>query len=194
MEIIIHRVNKVRDLKKLNSIYGTEIDIRFYKQKLILNHEPNQTGDALEDYLINYSHGTLVLNIKEAGIELEVLKLVKKYSIKNYFLLDIEFPFILNAYINNIRELAIRVSFYESTTNVHNFKNLFNWIWLDSYKFKNFNKNDLNILKKNKICIVCPSRWGKENQIKKYKNYFKKQNIKLHAVMTEKKYIKYWSD
>ena len=38
--------------------------------------------------------GTLILNIKESGIEQNVLKLVKRYKIKSYFLLDVEFPYI----------------------------------------------------------------------------------------------------
>ena len=39
MELIIHRINKIKDLKKIPTIYGTEIDIRAFGSKLILNHE-----------------------------------------------------------------------------------------------------------------------------------------------------------
>ena len=46
------------------------------------------------DYIENYKHGTLVLNIKESGIEDEVLKIVKSKSIKSYFLLDVEMPYL----------------------------------------------------------------------------------------------------
>ena len=43
----------------------------------------------IEDYLDEYRHGTLILNIKEAGIEDEVLSLVRQRpQIKSYFLLD----------------------------------------------------------------------------------------------------------
>ena len=36
MEIIIHRVNKIKKLKKIPTTYGVEIDIRSLKSKLIL--------------------------------------------------------------------------------------------------------------------------------------------------------------
>ena len=40
MEIIIHRVNTIKELKAIPSEYGTEIDIRAFGSELILNHEP----------------------------------------------------------------------------------------------------------------------------------------------------------
>ena len=40
MEIIIHRVNKIKKLKKIPTTYGVEIDIRSFKSKLILSHDP----------------------------------------------------------------------------------------------------------------------------------------------------------
>ena len=97
MEFIIHRINKINELKKIPKNYGTEIDIRCKGSKLILNHEPHKNGDRLENYLENYKHKTLVLNVKEAGIENSILKIVKLYSIKSYFLLDVEMPYMYSA-------------------------------------------------------------------------------------------------
>ena len=73
MEIIIHRVNKIKELKKISTNFGAEIDIRTSGSNLILCHDPYTKGDMLVDYLENYKHKTLVLNIKEAGIEKNVL-------------------------------------------------------------------------------------------------------------------------
>ena len=101
MEIIIHQINKIKHLKKIKKIYGVEIDIRTHRSKLILSHDPFYNGDTLENYLENYFHGTLVLNIKESGIENDVLKLIKNFNIKSYFLLDVEFPYIYYAYTKN---------------------------------------------------------------------------------------------
>ena len=87
MEIIVHRINKLEELKNINPIYGVEIDIRSYGNELILNHEPLKKGDRFEDFLKEYKHGTLVLNIKESGIENTVLSLIQRYNnVKNYFL------------------------------------------------------------------------------------------------------------
>jgi hypothetical protein len=97
MEFIIHRVNKIKDLKSLPKKFGNEVDIRTMGSKLILNHEPFNKGDILENYLENYEHKTLVLNLKEAGIEKEVLELVKIHLIKSFFLLDVEMPYMYSA-------------------------------------------------------------------------------------------------
>ena len=94
MEIIAHRINKISKLKNLPKKFGAEIDLRSHGSKIVLNHDPFKPGEKLEDYLSNYNHGTLILNVKESGIEMDVIKLAKKYNIKNFFLLDVEMPFI----------------------------------------------------------------------------------------------------
>ena len=94
--------------------YGTEIDIRSLGSNLILNHDPYASGELLTDYLDEYKHGTLILNIKESGIEDTVLSLVKERPyIKSFFLLDIEFPFIYNASKLGEKKMAIRYSEFE---------------------------------------------------------------------------------
>ncbi len=194
MEIIIHRVNKIKKLKKIPKNFGTEVDVRSFKNKLILNHEPKKNGDSLEKYLKNYQNGTLVLNIKESGIEDEVIKKVRKFpKIKSYFLLDVEIPYLFNCLKKNKNYCAIRTSYYEPLKSSLKFKKIFNWLWIDTIKNINFSsKKEKRILKSFKKCLVCPERWGKPNQIKKYKNYFKKQNLDLDAVMTSMKYSKQW--
>ena len=115
IEIIIHRVNSIKGLKQIQPQFGTEIDIRAWGNELILNHEPFLSGEKLEDYLDEYQHGTLILNIKEAGIEDEVLSLVRQRpQIKSYFLLDIEFPYLFRAVRQGERAIAIRFSEEES--------------------------------------------------------------------------------
>ena len=85
MEIVVHRTNLINELLHVPLKQGCEIDIRSQDSKLILNHEPYLSGDNLVDYLDNYKHGLLVLNIKEAGIENNVLQLVRKRNISSFF-------------------------------------------------------------------------------------------------------------
>ena len=54
MEFIIHRVNLIKNLKKIPKKYGCEIDIRTEGSKLILNHDPFSKGDNLIDYLVSH--------------------------------------------------------------------------------------------------------------------------------------------
>ena len=133
MEIIIHRVNTIRELKKIKPHYGTEIDIRTWGSDLVLNHEPFQNGEKLEDYLDEYQHGTLVLNIKEDGIEDDVLQLVRQRSqIKSYFLLDVEFPYLYRASRKGERDIAIRFSEDEGIETVKKYVGMVDWVWIDT--------------------------------------------------------------
>jgi hypothetical protein len=192
MEIIIHRVNKIKDLKKISHNFGVEIDIRANGSNLILNHEPFNTGDKLKDYLENYKHKTLVLNLKEAGIEKEVLRLVKKYSIKSYFLLDVEMPYMYAATKNGQKNIAVRYSEYENIFLAKYFVKKLNWIWIDTATKLPLNKNNIKILSKFKSCLVCPERWGRACDIIKYKKKLAKLKYFPTAVMTSLKCVKYW--
>ena len=63
MEVIVHRVNTIQGLKGIDKNFGTEIEIRSNGSELILNHEPFQGGENLINYLDEYQHGTIILNI-----------------------------------------------------------------------------------------------------------------------------------
>ena len=106
-EFIIHRINTISQLKNIDKKFGVEIDIRSFNSKLILNHEPYVQGDFLDDYLENYKNKTLILNIKESGIEDDVLKSIKKFNIKSFFLLDIEFPYIFKLIKKKIKNFQL---------------------------------------------------------------------------------------
>ena len=192
MEFIIHRINKIKNLKLIPKIYGTEIDIRTKGSSFILNHEPFSNGDNLENYLENYNHKTLVLNFKEAGIEDDVIKLVKKYSIKSYFLLDVEMPYMYSATKKGVKEIAVRFSEYEDIALAKYFQNRLKWIWIDTATKLPLLQNNLKIISKFKSAIVCPERWGRPNDIKKYKKKINYLNFKPNAIMTSEKYVKEW--
>lgn len=192
MKIIIHRVNKIKELRTIPTKYGVEIDIRSYGKKLVLNHEPATSGDELEKYLKNFSHSILIANIKEAGIENKVLKLIKKYRVKKYFLLDVEFPFIYNASNSGEKNISIRFSEKESIETVKNFVNKVKYVWIDTFTKFPINKKNLSILNKFHKCLVSPDRWNRAEDIKKYKKIIFDQKIKIESVMTSKKYINVW--
>ena len=192
MELIAHRINKIKELKKLPKKYGAEVDLRSYGSKIILNHEPHKSGDKFENYLSNYNHGTLILNIKESGIENEVLKISNKYSIKNFFLLDVEMPYICTNNKRVNKNLSLRYSEYESIETVKKFINNVGWIWIDTFNYLPVNQNVIRTLKKFKSCLVCPERWSRPKDIIRYYKKMKKQNFFPNSIMTSKKYFRKW--
>lgn len=191
MEIIAHRINKISELRNLPKKFGAEVDLRTYGSKIILGHEPYVKGENFKDYLENYNNGTLVLNIKEAGIEHDVINTVKKFNIKNFFLLDLEMPFICRNKVQK-KYLSLRFSEYESIETVKNLKHKSKWIWIDTFKILPIKKSNIRILKKFKSCLVCPERWGRSYDIKNYFNKLKKLNYFPNSIMTSKKYANKW--
>ncbi len=192
MEIIIHRVNKLDDLKKLPKKYGTEIDIRSQGSKLVLSHEPFSSEGELKNYIENYDHGTLALNIKESGIEDEVLKIVKSKSIKSYFLLDVEMPYLYSSSKKGNKNIAVRFSEFESIKTVEYFNNLVDWVWIDTVNTLPVQRENLPIISDFKSCLVCPERWGRKKDIKNYKKILEKLHYEPSAVMTSFDCVKLW--
>ena len=192
MEFIIHRVNLIENLKKTPQEYGCEIDIRSDGSKLILNHDPFTKGDYLIDYLDEYKNGTLVLNIKESGIEDVVLKEVRLRNIKSYFLLDVEFPYLFSSSKKGERNIAIRFSEMEPIENFNLFKSKFDWIWIDTISRFPVTSQNKHFFKNHKACLVCPSRWGRNKDIHLYKNLFIERGYTPNFILTKLNLINQW--
>lgn len=185
---IVHKVNTIKMLNKIPSNMGIEIDVRLYKEDIILSHDPGLNGEHLKNYLKEYNHKLLVVNIKETGIEKDVIDLMKKNQIENYFLLDVEFPFLLlNSEIYG-KFLSLRYSKYEALSNL---KGNIKWLWIDTYEDFEITNETLKMIKKFKVCMVSPSRWGSKEKYQLFVNKFKKHDIKIDYVMMDEDELKY---
>ena len=196
MKIVAHRVNTINGLHELSKTYGAEIDIRCYKDQLILNHEPFESGESLIEFLDEYDHGLLILNIKEAGIEHAVVKLVEDRGIKDYFLLDVEFPFILKNTLgdNSLSNVAARFSELESIETIKALTGKVDWVWIDTVSTLPISKSSVQILNQFKTCLVCPERWGRAKDIRAYRNKAVECGLRIDAVMTDSAFISEWEN
>lgn len=193
MIYIKHRVNGIQELKKISKNYGVEIDLRSYKNKLILNHEPFEDGVIFENWLEDFDHKYLILNVKEEGLEDRCAYLMEKHQISNYFFLDQSMPMLIKTSSRGNDKTAIRYSLYESLETVLNFKGYVEWIWIDYYENYPLNEEIIDLLKKNnfKTCLVSPELQGKTMEVvieaqKSIVNFRKN----IDAVCT--KYISSW--
>ena len=161
--LIAHRVNKIKELKKLSTDYGVEIDVRNFERSLILSHDPFKNGERLDSFLKEFKHRFIIFNVKSEIIELSIIKLIKRYKLKNYFFLDSSFPMIKTLINRGEKNIACRVSDEEDIRTALNLKNKVKWIWFEtqfSYK-KSFSK--LKKLKK----IILRFVWYQQIYIKK---------------------------
>ena len=148
MEIIFHRRNNVELLKNSPNIFGIEVDIRSYGKELIINHDPYEKGIIFSKWIKFYKHGTLILNLKEDGLEEKILVYLKKYNIKSYFFLDQSMPSLIKTSTKGNPNCAVRVSEYESIETALNLKGRVDWIWVDIFTKFPLNKESYLKLKK----------------------------------------------
>jgi len=189
MEIIVHRRNKLDDLKVTSNEFGIEVDIRSYNDKLILQHDPFIKGDYFEEWIKYYKHGTLILNVKEEGLEYKILDLLRINNINSFFFLDQSFPFIIKTLNKGENRIALRVSEFESIETALNLKNKVQWVWVDIFSKFPLSKYEYKKLKeaKFKLCLVSPELQKLNNvRINKLKSYLKEENILFDAVCTKK--------
>jgi len=182
---IIHRVNQIDQLKKIPYNYGLEIDIRSENNNLVLAHDLHEPMKYFKDFLKFFKHELLVANIKESGIEEEVIDALFNENIKNFFLLDVEPPFIIKNFNKYGNILSLRFSKYEAIDTVQNFIGKVKWVWVDTYGDFDLDLEKAAVLKNFKLCLVSPSRWGYENKINYYLEKFQEFDLLFDAVMVE---------
>jgi hypothetical protein len=176
LQIIRHRVNSVRDLKLVPNSYGTEIDLRTKGRDIILTHDVFSDGDTFENYASRYAaqhmKGPLILNTKEDGLEGRLIQTVKKMGIRNYFFLDLSLPTLVRLAVKEKnKNIAIRVSEYESPLLASRFKGLVDWVWVDTFSGKPAPVSWIRKLRKDfRVCLVSPELQGYSvDTIKKFR-------------------------
>jgi hypothetical protein len=195
MHTILHRVNTITLLEKTPTNLGVEIDIRSNGEKLILHHDPFEKGVLFEDWIKSFHHGTLILNVKEEGLESQVLKLMTQYKINDFFFLDQSFPFLRKTAIMGESRCAVRVSEYESIDTALSLSGMVDWAWVDCFSCFPLNKDEASLLNNSglKLCIVSPELQGREDRshVIQFRNQIEQIGIKGDAVCT--KYTDLWS-
>ena len=80
--LVQHRVNTINDLKSIPSHFGIEVDIREQNGDLICAHDPVSKGELFKDFLFQFNHKFIIANIKEEGIEKDVIACIEENKIE----------------------------------------------------------------------------------------------------------------
>ena len=189
MKLIFHRRNKISDLLETNPKYGVEVDIRSEGDQLITNHDPWCPGESFEQWIDLYNHGTLILNVKEEGLESRLISIMKSKNISDYFFLDQSFPFLVKFSKAGESKCAVRVSDLESIETAIALAGQVDWVWVDWFNHFPLSKSDSRKLKEAgfQICIVSPELHGRNprTEIPKLFSLLGKLDIKIDAVCTK---------
>ncbi len=189
MIIISHRINSKKLLEETPSQYGVEVDIRTYNDELIINHEPYTPGESFEDWLNFFAHETLILNVKEDGLEERLLALMKKHNINDFFFLDQSFPSLIKTSKLSEKRCAVRVSEFESIGTALALSGRIEWVWVDCFSQFPLSLENANQLHTAgfKLCFVSPELQRKSNtiEIQNFRQEIQERNIKGDAVCTK---------
>lgn len=190
MELIAHRRNTLRDLLETQGKYGVEVDIRSHGDRLIIHHDPLVEGESFEEWLAQYKHGTLILNIKEEGLETRLIGLMKTYGVDNYFFLDQSFPFLVKWANAGEHRCAVRVSEFESIETALTLAGRIDWVWVDCFTRFPLSGSDAMRLQRAgfKLCLVSPELQGRsaEEEIPLLARLLAERGISPEAVCTKR--------
>jgi len=157
MLLIDHRVNTLEHLRRVPETYGVEVDVRDYDGELVLAHDPFESGVLLRDFLSSYRHALVIFNVKCDGLEGRILEMVDRYSIENYFFLDVANPTLVGLTRRGERSVAVRYSEYEPIEFALAFAGKVDWVWVDCFTHMPLDEESHRLLRKHfKICLVSP--------------------------------------
>lgn len=166
-EIIRHRRNTLAELRATPRAYGVEVDIRSAGRRLVIHHDPYEKGEPFEAWLDEYQHGTLILNVKEEGLESQLLGMLRARGIERFFFLDQSFPFLIKTIRAGEARCAVRASEYESLDTALSLGGLVRWVWVDCFTRFPLTASDMRRLRDAalKLCVVSPELQGREAQV-----------------------------
>lgn len=163
MNLISHRRNSIEELKATPREYGVEVDIRSDNGKLVIHHDPFALGDDFDEWIKHYRHGTLILNVKEEGLESRLIDLMKQHGIDDYFFLDQSFPFLIKWSKLGEHRCAVRVSEFESIETALTLSGKVDWVWVDCFTKFPLSGQEAKRLQDAgfKLCLVSPELQGR---------------------------------
>ena len=163
MKLIRHRRNTIEELRSTPREFGIEIDIRSHGRDLILHHDALTMGERFDDWLKEFQHGTLILNVKEEGLEDACLERMRRFGIEDFFFLDQSFPFLIKTARTGEKRCAVRISEFESFDTVMALQGMVNWVWVDCFTRFPLDRVQADRLRQAgfQLCLVSPELQGR---------------------------------
>jgi hypothetical protein len=194
MIVIQHRVNDLLSLRSTPKALGVEVDVRSTGSELYLSHDPFTSGVSFTDYLESYNHRLLVLNVKEDGLESACLELLQNFGVNDYFFLDQPTPSLVRGGLDGFRDVACRMSEFESIQSLKLQAPFAKWVWVDFFMKPEIEVGLFETLRSMglRICLVSPELHSidRTHEVQELQDILFSQGVSPDAVCT--KYPEKW--
>jgi hypothetical protein len=185
---IAHRINTPQALAATPQEYGVEMDLHAYGDRLVVHHDAFTDAVDFDEWLDEYHHAFVILNVKEEGIETRVREMTLARGIENFFMLDLSFPALMKMIRADESRVALRVSEYEAAAGPVAMAGLAEWIWLDVFHGFPVSREDYHKMRdaNYKFCLVSPELHGRDkNEIAEMQATMKEMGVSVEAVCTK---------
>ncbi|HTP63364.1 MAG TPA: phosphatidylinositol-specific phospholipase C/glycerophosphodiester phosphodiesterase family protein [Burkholderiales bacterium] len=190
MKLIAHRRNTIAELAATPRELGVEVDVRSQAGRLVIHHDAFGEGEDFVAWLDHYRHGTLILNVKEEGLENALLRLTAERGIADFFFLDQSFPFLLKTARSGERRCAVRLSEFEHIGTALSLAGMIDWVWVDCFTRFPLTASDAAKLRAAhfRLCLVSPELQGRppETEIPALRARLAADGIEAEAVCTKR--------
>jgi len=187
--VCAHRVNDPSALADVPTRFGVEIDLRSDGDRLILEHDPFLSGPGFDDWLREYSHSFIVVNIKEEGLEERIIDSLVAAGVDSWAFLDQSLPFLVRGLRLGRVQTMVRISEYESEETAFALPVRPEWVWVDSFTGRWPSSATLNLLHDHgfKLMVVSPELQGRSlnDEMDKITELFELAGLKLDGVCTK---------
>lgn len=188
MKYIAHRVNTLDELLALDDMQGIEFDVRDSGGICIVTHDPFTTGPDLDLFLSHVGSRFCIINIKSEGIEFEVLKLLRKYNINEFFFLDCSIPMMNKLANQGEQRFAVRFSEFEPVEFVRAWSGKATWVWVDCFQTYLLTRSIAEAFRAAgfRICLVSPELQGRPDEIEMYATTLVTEGVHIDMVCSKR--------
>lgn len=172
MKLIAHRINSLKKLEETPTHLGVEIDLRDYRDDLVLAHDPYTGGETtFKDFLRHYHHDLLVLNVKSEGIEYRARELAEQAGVQHFVFLDSSIPMMVKLTEQKETRFAVRFSEFEPLEGVLRFQGRCDFVWVDQFHQLELRPQDAQKLRQAgfRLIFVSPELQGRDPNLEMFR-------------------------
>ncbi len=157
MLFIEHGIKTLADLRRTPTSHGVAIDVRDYDGSLRIAHEPFESGEVLMEFLSQFRHAQLLINVHGSGLIPPTRELLHRFNITKYLFHNLTGAESVQMARLGIAQFAARFSDYEPLESAMMLAGKAKWVCVDCFdRFPLNAKSYAKLQSAFQICLVSP--------------------------------------